>query len=613
AGADVDAAYEAAQQKMDLDQPINSRFVIRLGSEFHNCWDDCAANATEMMNAITAMAAAVPLTQVDSDLVTSKAMKLTEGIISSSGGRFETNLIALYAFKTGSGPTAFDTSGVEPAMDLTLSGAHDWVGGWGIQFTGGKAQASTTSSAKLFNQLVATSEYSIEAWVAPANVSQDGPARIISYSGSSTTRNFMLGQTLYNYDTFNRSDLSNAAGEPQLSTDDNAEVLQASLQHVVLTYDPTNGRRLYVNGQFTGDIDTVSGGLLDNWDDKFAFVLGSEVDGNNAWAGTIRMLAIHSRVLTEAQIQQNFDVGVGEKYYVLFNVSDHIGITDAYVVFEVSQFDSYSYLFNQPFFVVLDPQATPDNIRMQGLRIGLNGREITVSQGFANLDVTITQAAYSVDGQQQLSAQGTIIPLEKGPALDEFFLTFEILGSATNVYVETSPSSPLPPPDLPRGPAVGIRDFAEVNATMSSMTGIPVSDAGVMATYDRVKQAMPVNSGLGGFISSQQMGVTQLAIEYCSTLVDDPSLRTDYWPIFDWSAPLASAFDDRAAVIDPLLDNMVGSGLNTQPLRVTLTDEVNTLIDRLRACGVNCESDRVQRIMKGTCAAVMGSAVMMVQ
>ena len=109
------------------------------------------------------------------------------------------------------------------------------------------------------------------------------------------------------------------------------------------------------------------------------------------------------------------------------------------------------------------------------------------------------------------------------------------------------------------------------------------------------------------------MGVTQLAIEYCNALVDDTTQRAQFWPTFSWNAPLASAFDDRSAVLDPLLVNMVGSGLNTQPQDALVRGHVNNLIDRLSACGGSCESDRVERIMKGACAAVLGSAAMMVQ
>ena len=44
-----------------------------------------------------------------------------------------------------------------------------------------------------------------------------------------------------------------------------------------------------------------------------------------------------------------------------------------------------------------------------------------------------------------------------------------------------------------------------------------------------------------------------------------------------------------------------------------LEGEVNDLIDRLANCGGSCESDRVERIMKGACASVLGSAAMLVQ
>jgi hypothetical protein len=45
-----------------------------------------------------------------------------------------------------------------------------------------------------------------------------------------------------------RSSGSDLNGMPQLATPTTAMVLQATLQHVVLTYDPVNGRQIYVNG-----------------------------------------------------------------------------------------------------------------------------------------------------------------------------------------------------------------------------------------------------------------------------------------------------------------------------------------------------------------------------
>jgi hypothetical protein len=88
ASSDVDEAYAAVKVKINLDQPALSRLVVRLRNEFHNCWSDCAANSTTMEAAITAFANQVPVTQIDSSLVVSKAMKLPDGIVASGGNRY---------------------------------------------------------------------------------------------------------------------------------------------------------------------------------------------------------------------------------------------------------------------------------------------------------------------------------------------------------------------------------------------------------------------------------------------------------------------------------------------------------------------------------------------
>ena len=119
----------------------------------------------------------------------------------------------------------------------------------------------------------------------------------------------------------------------------------------------------------------------------------SEVDNTNRWAGVVRLVAIHNRALTPEQIKQNFDAGVGEKYFLLFNVSDHVGMPDAYIVFEVSQFDCYSYLFRAPFFMLSTAPRRRVDIPIAGMRIGINGREAAGRPGVQNLNTTITDAA----------------------------------------------------------------------------------------------------------------------------------------------------------------------------------------------------------------------------
>ncbi len=624
ADSDPDTAYEAAKPKIDLDNPANSRFVLRLQEEFHNCWStDCLNDADIMESAIADFAAQIPVTQIDSQLVTSKALTLPDGIVASGGSRHEANVIALYQFKTGKGNTAFDTSGVEPGMHLTLSGNTGWLGGWGIEISNGKAQASTTSSRKLHELITATGEYTIEAWVVPANVTQEGPARIISYSAGTDARNFTLGQTQYNYDFLHRSTSTDPDGNPALSTADEDEDLQATQQHVVATYDPVKGRRLYVNGVFTGDSDPLAAGSLIDWDDSFAFLLGNEVSGDRQWQGQLRLVALHNRALTQAQIMQNFEAGVGEKFLLLFNVSDHSGIADSYVIFEVSQFDNYSYLFNAPLFITLDPDTTPDNIRVTGMRIGINGKESTVGQAYQRLNTTLGSAQYQPGTGQKLSPLGTIIALEKGAESDEFFLTFESFGNDTHIVLEPQPLQSGTPPDLPEAADVGLRNFDEINASMAVITGVRPEQANVDAVFETVRQQLPTVENIEGFLSAHQMAISQLAIEYCNALVDNHGEvpRGDYFPQFDFDESADNAFStaaQRDRVILPLLDRVMNTGLTTQPDPALVIRELDDLILILTDCAngplpVCATAMRTREVVKATCAAVLGSAVMLIQ
>lgn len=629
ASSDVDRAYEVvrASQKIDLDSPSNSRLVVRLRGEFHNCWthnipgtSDCEASAQDMEAAILAFSSGIPVTQIDPDLVVSNALILTDGIVASGGNRYDANVIALYEFKTGSGSAVFDTSGVEPALHLTLSGQEDtdyrWVGGWGVEFVAAKAQGSTSASKKISEHVKATGEYSIEAWVTPGNVTQEGPARIVSYSAGTMARNFTLGQTLYTYNYLHRSTTTNGNGEVALSTSDADEDLQATLQHVVATFDQINGRRIYVNGVFTDDVDSVTAGAVSDWDTSFAFVLGNEVSGDRPWKGTLRLVAIHSRSLTQEQVKQNFDAGVGEKFYLLFGVTALTGIPDSYVLFEVSQFDSYSYLFNKPTFISLNPSAVLANIPLRAVRIGINGREASVGQAYRNIDTNLDASKYIPGIGQILSSLGTVLALEKGPQSDEFFLTFEQIGANTNVVTEpvqlqlATVGGGIPVSDI------GLRTFDEINTTMSVVTGIAKTDSNVRATFDTIKQQLPTVESIEGFLSAHQVAVSQLAIEYCNALVEDSVRRATFFPGFDFSVSANLAFDTagkRSLVLTPILDGFVGINITSQPDRQDLETEFNTLIIRLASCGTACDANRTKAVVKGVCAATLGSASMLLQ
>lgn len=641
ADPDVAGAYEAAKSKMNLDAPANSRFVVRLGSEFHNCWTNtCSNDAQVMEDAITAFANGIALTEINPNLTTSKALRLTDGTLASGGNRYEDAQIALWEFKTGAGSVAFDTSGVDPAINLNMSPEVTWFGGWGISTNGGRAQATTTASRKLYDVLLESGEFSIEAWVVPANVTQE-MARIVSYSANSTSRNFTLQQTLYNYDFLLRTNAADAQGnpltslngDPALSTPDADEVLQATLQHVVATYHPIDGRRIYVNGELVSNADPIPGGTFIDWQDTFALVLGSEVGGDDTFDGTFRMAAIHRRALTQEQITQNFDVGVGEKFYLLFDISEVLYPGDmsmaqsSYILFEVAQYDSYSYLFDKPHFVTLDG-STPEGIPLEGIRVAMNGIEAPVGQSYAKIVDTLSASEFEELGQP-LSILGAVLPLEKGPADDEFFLTFDRLAGSSFAR-QNDPTLNIVATDLEPASRIGLKTFDEIDATYAAVTGVDRMDfVNVDMTFQELRQSLPAVEDINTFLSSHQVAIAQLAIAYCDAMIGsngnpNPDAATKF-PGFNFSAAPGTAFSagNRGVYVNKLIDDIMGTGLASQPTFADVYGELasasangsrpDNLIDRLLNPPPGAVASDTRAISKGVCAAMLGSATTLIQ
>ena len=655
--ADIDSvqvAYEAVKSKIDLDTPANSRLVIRVRDEFHNCWNnDCGTSGSQMLSWVTDFANGVVPTQVTHPPeLRSKAIRLIDGTIASGGNRYENDQIALWEFKTGTGAVAYDTSGVDPAMDLNFSGDVAWYGGWGITIGNGaagpgKAQASTGASKKIHDILNESGEFSIEAWVVPANVTQE-MRRIVSYSMGQDSRNFTLQQTLYNYDFLLRTNaedqngvaLTSLNGDPQLSTPDADEILQATLQHVVATYDPTNGRQIWVNGVLTTQTDPIPGGTFAPWQDNMAFILGNEASSDAVWEGTFRLAAIHRRALNEEQIVQNFDAGVGERFYMLFNISEEIGLPVdsqiAYILFEAQQFDSYAYLFDKPHFVTLDGSTPPPAV-MQGLRIAMNGQEAPVGQSYANIDRTLDMSDPNVgELGQPLSVLGAVLPLEKGPDSDEFFLTFD---NIDGVIFNRADYPMLVEADYIASAAearsdIGVRTFDEIDATYAMITGVDRVNFSrqvngqtvfpVEETFQELRQSLPSIEDIEGVLSSHQVAIAQLAIQYCDAAVESNSM----WPGLNFDTPAATFFStgNRNSFVEPLIERAVGhsstsAAIAAQPSFAVVNDELavfqsggalrpDNLIDRL--LNVPNPSD-TRSIAKGVCASVLGSAATLIQ
>ncbi len=612
ANADAAVAYAAVvdNQKVNLGNPEQSRLVRRLVADFHHCWSNCVMDGAQMQAAIQAWADMVDFGGGGTTVagIVSNSLGFSDGFEDEGQERYRDNVIALYEFKEGEGTVAADTSGVDPAMDLALEGSVEWMSNYGLSFEEGRAMASRESSRKLFDRIAepngGSQQFSVEAWVIPGNVDQEGPARIISYSRGTGQRNFHLGQVLYNYNFRNRTILPEVDdnGRPALQTPDAEQDLQATQQHVVVTYDQYRGRRIYVNGRWTDDEDPVPASRLWNWDPEFNFVLGNETSSNRPWEGRVQLVVVYDVALTDAQITQNFNAGVGKRLVFRFDVSQWTG-PGTFIEFVVSELDEYSYLFCTPTFI--SPGVT--NLRLSNMRIVVNGQIPVSGQAFVNVDAQITST------RQELSPQCSVIPKDAGPDSDVFALDFEYLGEFENPIVPPPPG-PLPPREFGEAlPTEGVRSFERVNETMAILTGVDPNASGPQAAFAELTQQLPGGVDLRAFSSSQQVAISKLSLEYCDTLIETPALRGALFPGFPFDQPATVAYGTPASrdlLIDPLVDRMSGVNVANQPSRAEVRPILDGLIDELiLGCdAATCGADRTRTVGKAVCSALLSSA-----
>jgi hypothetical protein len=440
---------------------------------------------------------------------------------------------------------------------------------------------------------------------------------------------------MYTYQGYTRSDRTGANGNPVLLTRAADMDAQAALQHVVMTYSPVEGRRIYVNGVYTGDVDAQGGGSLADWDDTFALVLGNETSTNRQWEGVLRLVAIHNRALTPTQIQQNFDAGVGEKYFMLFSVAHLLpDVAQPYLMLEAQQLDSYGIQFAKPTFISLASGATIPDVPIAGIHIGMNGLDTHNGQTYVPVNTTVGGASYTADGQQ-ITPYGAVIGLDRGVVDDLFFLSFERIGALSHTVPDPVVPPPAAPADLPPEADVGLRTFDELNATLSQITGVPQTNTRVAATYDLVKQALPAIEKFGTFGPSQQTALAQLAMQYCNVVVDDNTLRAAFFNGLDGTGTGTAVFGsvgatgnaNRTLLVEALINKAAGTGMAFQVSAEQIRDELNLgvretasapvtgpgLIDRLVAGPTGASATGGRTVMKAACGAVLGSGATLIQ
>jgi hypothetical protein len=131
----------------------------------------------------------------------------------------------------------------------------------------------------------------------------------------------------------------------------------------------------------------------------------------------------------------------------------------------------------------------------------------------------------------------------------------------------------------------------------------------VKTSFTNVRQSLPAVVSIEAFLSSHQTSIAQLAITYCSALVDDVNARSSYFPGLNFSSDITA---QRSALIDPLVARAIGTAAS-QPTAAEAETELNALITRLCAGGTCSTGARTPTVVKAVCGAAVGNAAVLIR
>ncbi|MDA7917760.1 hypothetical protein N9B74_01745 [bacterium] len=213
--------------------------------------------------------------------------------------------VVLYQFNEDSSSQIIDSSGVNPPAHLEIPDQKSLKRASGsLTLLRPTFLASKTPPTKLINAVKKSGEITISAWITPANLSQSGPARIVTISRDSSNRNATLGQDKSTFDARFRTDRTGTNGTPSLSS---GKVLTKQT-HVVFTRSKNGKGTTFINGRQSGQRN-FSGSPV-NWDGGYRIALGNELSNDRPWLGTFHQVAIYADALSPTDIAKLFQNGL---------------------------------------------------------------------------------------------------------------------------------------------------------------------------------------------------------------------------------------------------------------------------------------------------------------
>ncbi|GAB4012677.1 MAG: hypothetical protein Fur0010_08770 [Bdellovibrio sp.] len=156
---------------------------------------------------------------------------------------------------------------------------------------------------------------------------------------------------------------------------------------------------------------------------------------------------------------------------------------------------------------------------------------------------------------------------------------------------------------------LGVKNFEQINETMSTLTGVDPNLTAIKNAYSSVTVQLPTENDIKSFLAANQVAITKLAAEYCDRLIESSTLRAVVYPGFNFGTTGTAAFTqaNRDYIVIRSMDHFWGPTMDA-PARAASQAELQSLLTDL-INGENLSSTtNVRKIVKGVCTAVLASA-----
>lgn len=226
-------------------------------------------------------------------------------------------LVATYPLNEGGGRAARDRSGSGLAPDLRLTPGASWSeAGRGLHLDGSGAGAlSATAPTALTRHLRDAGAFTIELWIEPGTLEQEGPARLVTLSAGTSDRNLTIGHGQHrdagaNLSVRLRTSETDRNGMPDIVAE--GAIVEGPAQYAITYADETV--TIYRNGQ---RVHTANRAGTLNWDEHHLLGLGAEVAPaaeplERPWHGQLLRVAIYDRALDASEIRHSFNANAGD-------------------------------------------------------------------------------------------------------------------------------------------------------------------------------------------------------------------------------------------------------------------------------------------------------------